>query len=88
MKIALCVKSPLPSILLADKGGPRKVLGEGLSWPSTGTGRSGSFIRIQTIHVYINLIKVNREQIWSKSIIGCFLDIAWSSERGTVIENM
>ena len=37
MKIAFCVKPPLPSILLADKGAPREVFGGGLSWPSAGT---------------------------------------------------
>ena len=37
MKIAFCVKSPLPSILLADKRGPREVFGEGLSWSSAST---------------------------------------------------
>ena len=29
MKIAFCVKPPLPSILLADRGGPREVFGGG-----------------------------------------------------------
>ena len=39
MKIAFCVKPPLPSILLADKEGPHlKFSGGGLSWPSAGTG--------------------------------------------------
>ena len=31
MKIAFCVKPPLPSILLADKGAPREVFGGGAS---------------------------------------------------------
>ena len=38
MKIPFCVKPPLPSILLADKGAPREVFGGGLSWPNAGTG--------------------------------------------------
>ena len=34
MKVAFCVKPPLPSILLGDKG---KFSGGGLSWRSVGT---------------------------------------------------
>ena len=39
MKIAFCVKPPLPSILLANKGGPSSSFrGGGLNSPSAGAG--------------------------------------------------
>ena len=48
MKISFCVKPPLPSILLADKGAPREVFDGGLSWPSAGTARSGGRCPLKT----------------------------------------
>ena len=48
MKIAFCVKPPLPSILLADKRGPHVKFsgGGGLSWPSAGTAKAHSFMNL------------------------------------------